>query len=105
MKMSLRSSVLLILMLILSQTGFADAIVNGGFETGTLNGWDRVGDVAAVGTINLPPYTVHPTEGSFQAALGNGPTDAGNCSLTPGSCFTFSGNRSLVAPFVGGNVE
>src|SRR5262249_51936095 len=38
--------------------------------------------------------TIDPTEGPFQAALSNGPTDVGDCSLTPLRCFSFSGNLS-----------
>ena len=87
-----------------SQLSLADSITNGGFETGTLNGWSTAGDVSVIGSFSSTkfgtPFTIAPAEGNFQAAMSNGPTDGGNCTLTPLSCFTFSGNNSAGVPSI-----
>src|SRR5690348_13423783 len=97
----------LLLLLIFPASTLADSIINGGFETGNLNGWTSIGDVAVIGsfstsTIEGVPLTFAPTMGQFQAVISNGPADTvgrpgGSCTRTPLSCFTFSGNSSVPA--------
>jgi hypothetical protein len=59
----------LVCSLIVGVTGQASAIlINGGFETGTLIGWQTIGDVSVqTGSIGTGP-----TQGNYQAVLTNG---------------------------------
>jgi len=90
-KNALSIGVALLAIIGFSEFGQADSIVNGGFETGTLNGWSTLGDVAVIDSSFIG---VTPTGGHYQAVISNGPSENPEGSPLPTS-FTFSGHSSI----------
>ncbi len=88
------SSAIAGLVVAMGSIGTAHAVViNPGFETGDLTGWDSIGGVSIVDST----FGSGPSEGTFQALLttGTGAVDVASLEtflgVTPGALSTFSG--------------
>jgi hypothetical protein len=78
----------------------ANAITNGGFETGDFTGWSIIGDALVINS----SFGTVPPRGSFHALISNAPSD-NSFNVNPDNLVAFSGTNSVspfeIAPFLG----